>query len=298
MAACRRAPRPPARPAESRRRRAPRIVARMMPPPPPPAPAGRGRRAPARIPGCTGWPRWRCSRRQLHMAGARWHGVGHGQRTPGHDGPGGVVLEVRAGGSMGKYLRTLASGPPAAGAIKRRVSSRQHSPHLRGVAMLCALCTAAVLVLHGTSVDLPAFEMQMRDLVMRSFTRRAPVDPRLVYLALDNETMNWPATFPRTIWPPRPPCKKWRKAGRGPATCMRGHPAPPAGGSKGGGAGYPFPIPREGDGELKRVLDRYAGQVVIGSNFSDAETVGASRTLTPPAPGLMPTASMTSGWAS
>jgi CHASE2 domain-containing sensor protein len=61
---------------------------------------------------------------------------------------------------------------------------------LRGVAVLCALCTAAVLVLHASSPPFRRFENQVRDLVTQYFTRRATVDPRLVYVAIDDQTMN------------------------------------------------------------------------------------------------------------
>lgn len=164
---------------------------------------------------------------------------------------------------------------------KRRVSSRQHHPHLRGVAILCALCTAAVLVLHGTSVSYQLFEMQMRDHIMRSFTRRARVDPRLVYLALDADTMNVADKVFADDLATSPPLRKM----------AAGWPWPHdvqamiierllQAGAKVVALDILFPFPRDGDAELKRVLDRYPERVVIGSNFTDAETTGASRTLT------------------
>ena len=63
-------------------------------------------------------------------------------------------------------------------------------PHLRGVAVLCALCTAGVLILHARFTPFRRAENQVRDLVTQYSTRPARADDRLVYIALDDATMN------------------------------------------------------------------------------------------------------------
>ena len=51
-----------------------------------------------------------------------------------------------------------------------------------------------------------------------------------------------------------------------------------------------FPTPREGDEVFRAALEKYAGQVVVGSNFSDAEhqSGGGGIDLLTPSPSLIP----------
>lgn len=159
---------------------------------------------------------------------------------------------------------------------------------MRGVAVLCALCTATVLVLHATMPGFQHMEGQVGDLVMQYFTRLAKVDPRLVYVGLDDATMNvgnslfaddlaaspalqkmaagWP--WPRDVYAML--IDRLMKAG-----------------ARVVALDILFPSAREGDPALKAVLDKYPGRVVIGSNFVDDPKPGAPRSYTVPSSSLI-----------
>ncbi len=159
---------------------------------------------------------------------------------------------------------------------------------MRGVAVLCALCTAAVLVLHASSPPFRRFENQVRDLVTQYFTRRATVDPRLLYVAIDDQTMNvGQSLFPDDLaaspalqematsfpWPRDLYAKVIERLMQAGAKVVV--------------FDMLFPSEREGDAQLKAALDKYGDHVVIGSNFVDDPRPGATRTLTQPAPDLI-----------
>lgn len=148
--------------------------------------------------------------------------------------------------------------------------SRWQEPHLRGVAVLCALCTAAVLVLHATYAPFRRVEDLVRDLVTQYCTRRATVDPRLVYVAIDDATMNAGGTlFPEDL-----------AASPALREMATSYPWPRdvyamvierlmQAGAKVVAFDMLYPVPREGDAALKAALDKYRDHVVIGSNFAD-----------------------------
>jgi len=161
--------------------------------------------------------------------------------------------------------------------------SRWQQPHLRGVALLCALCTAAVLVLHASVAGFQRMEDQAADAVMQYCTRRATVDPRLSYVALDDATMNVGSNVFADDLAASPALQKM----------AAGWPWPRdvyamlidrlmQAGAKVVALDILFPAAREGDPELKAVLDKYKDRVVIGSNFVDAPTPGAPRSYTVP----------------
>ena len=168
---------------------------------------------------------------------------------------------------------------------------------MRGVAVLCALCTAAVLILHASCVPFQRAENQVRDLVFampevggHAIVRRATVDPRLVYVAIDNDSINiadilgpsdfaaspalqmmagnWP--WPRDFYPLL--IDRLMQAGASVVALD-----------------ILFTAPRDGDPALKAALDKYHDRIVIGSNFVDVPTNGSPRTLTVPSRDLIPT---------
>jgi len=167
--------------------------------------------------------------------------------------------------------------------------SRWQEPHLRGVAVLCALCTAALLVLHARFAPFRRVEDQARDLVMQYGTHRSKPDPRLVYIALDDSTMNVASNlFPEDL-AASPALQKM----------AAGWPWPRdvyamlidrlmQAGARVVALDILFPSARDGDAALKAVLDKYHDRVVIGSNFSDEDIPGSPRTYTLPTQDLIP----------
>ncbi len=159
---------------------------------------------------------------------------------------------------------------------------------MRGVAVLCALCTAAVLVLHASSPPFRRFENQVRDLVTQYFTRRATVDPQLVYVAIDDQTMNCgQSLFPEDL-AASPALREMATSFPWPrdlyATIIdRLMQA----GAKVVVFDMLFPTERDGDAQLRAALDKYGDHVVIGSNFADDPRPGAQRSLAPPARDLI-----------
>ena len=159
---------------------------------------------------------------------------------------------------------------------------------MRGVAVLCALCTAAVLVLHATSPPFRRFENQARDLVTQYFTRRATIDPRLVYVAIDDQTMNvGQSLFPDDL-AASPALREMATSFPWPRDiyAMIIERLMQAG-AKVVVFDMLFPSERDGDAQLKAALDKYGDHVVIGSNFVDDPRPGSPRSLTLPAPDLI-----------
>jgi adenylate cyclase len=134
-------------------------------------------------------------------------------------------------------------------------------------------------------------ESQVGDLVTQYFTRPAKVDPRLVYIALDDATMNVGGTlFPDDLVA-SPALQKM----------TAGWPWPRdvhamlidrliQAGARVVALDFLFPSAREGDPALRAVLNKYRDRVVLGSNFADEPTPGAPRSYTLPSPGLIPDA--------
>jgi adenylate cyclase len=166
--------------------------------------------------------------------------------------------------------------------------SRWQEPHLRGVAILCAVCTAAVLVLHARVAPFRQVENHVGDLVIQ-YSRLAKPDPRLVYIALDDATMNVAGTlFPEDL-AASPALQKMAAGWPWPRDVyamlidrlMRA-------GAKVVALDILFPSAREGDPALRAILDQYRGRVVIGSNFADEPTPGSPRSYSLPSPDLVP----------
>jgi len=161
---------------------------------------------------------------------------------------------------------------------------------LRGVAVLCALCTAAVLVMHATCVPFHLVEGQVGDIVMKHATRPAKVDPRLVYVAIDDATMNAGGTlFPDDL-AASPALREMATAFPWPRDvyAMVIERLMQAG-AKVVALDMLFPVARDSDAAFKAALDKYRDRVVIGSNFVDDPRLGAARTnYTMPATDLIP----------
>jgi adenylate cyclase len=160
---------------------------------------------------------------------------------------------------------------------------------LPGVAVLCVLCTGAVLVLHATFAPFRLAEHQVGDLVMKAATRPATVDPSLVYVAIDNDTMNFGANAEAGDLPASPALQKIATPFPWPhdVYAMLIDRLMQAG-ARVVALDILFPFPRDGDPAFKAVLDKYRGHVVIGSNFVDDPRPGAPRTYTFPSTALIP----------
>lgn len=163
---------------------------------------------------------------------------------------------------------------------------------MRGVAILCAICTAAVLVMHGSGfVPFRIAEGQARDIVMRDATARSIVDPSLVYVALDDETMNVSERlFPQDL-AASPALQKMAAGWPWPRDVY----AMLMDRLMGAGArviafDILFPAPRDGDAQLKTALDKYRDHIVIGGNFADeiAQAANSELSYTPPSSDLIP----------
>jgi adenylate cyclase len=167
--------------------------------------------------------------------------------------------------------------------------SRWQEPHLRGVAVLCALCTAVVLVMHARLPPFWRVENQVRDLVMQYNTRKARPDPRLVYIALDDATMNVGGILFSDDLAASPALQKMASGWPWPRDvyAMLIDRLMQAG-ARVVALDILFPAPREGDPALKAILDKYHDRVVIGSNFADEGIAGSSRSYTLPSTDLIP----------
>jgi adenylate cyclase len=166
--------------------------------------------------------------------------------------------------------------------------SRWQEPHLRGVAVLCAFCTAGILVLHYRVAPFRQVENQVRDLIMQH-SRLAEPDPRLMYVALDDATMNVGGTLFRDDAAGSPALQKMAGGWPWPRDvyAMLIERLMQAG-AKVVALDILFPIARDGDPALRAVLDKYRDRVVIGSNFADEPTPGSPRSYTVPAQDLIP----------
>jgi adenylate cyclase len=163
---------------------------------------------------------------------------------------------------------------------------------LRGAAILCALCTGAVLVMHGSGwVPFLMAEGQARDLLTTTkyVARKATVDPRLAYVAIDDATMNvGNVLFPDDL-AASPALREMASEWPWPRDvyAMLIDRLMQAGASV-VALDILFPAQREGDPQLRAVLDKYRGRVVIGSNFADEATAGSPRGYTVPSKDLIP----------
>src|SRR5438067_9263141 len=72
--------------------------------------------------------------------------------------------------------------------IAMSATTSQHS-HRAAIALACGLCALLVLALHLRFVPYQQLEMIARDALVR-FARRAQPDPQLVYLAIDDASVN------------------------------------------------------------------------------------------------------------
>ena len=160
---------------------------------------------------------------------------------------------------------------------------------MRGVAVLCALCTAAVLVMHARLAPFRRLESQAGDLVTQYFTRPAKADPRLTYVALDDATMNAGGNLFADDLAASPALQKMAAGWPWPRDvyALLIDRLMQAGASV-VALDILLPAAREGDPALKAVLDKYRERVVIVSNFADEPTPGAPRSYTLPAADIIP----------
>ncbi len=160
--------------------------------------------------------------------------------------------------------------------------------HPKSSAASCAFWTILVLALHFSYVAYQQAEHSLRNQLIR-FGKRAERDPNLVYLALDEPSMDVVHNAsPEEIaaspalgmmsqgWPwPRPThaliLERLVKAG-----------------ARVVAFDLLFPTPREGDELFRDALDRYRDCVVVGGNFmEDNQAVSSTRNFVPPAPTLI-----------
>jgi adenylate cyclase len=143
--------------------------------------------------------------------------------------------------------------------------------------------------MHATFAPFQHIERQAGDMVMQYATRPAKVDPSLVYVALDDATMNVGANLFSDDLAASPALQKM----------AAGWPWPRdvyamlidrlmQAGARVVALDILFPASREGDPALRAVLDKYRDRVVIGSNFADEPTPGAPRSYTLPTADLIP----------
>ncbi len=166
--------------------------------------------------------------------------------------------------------------------------------HRRSLAIAVLLCTSIVMLLHALGFFyLLRFDFQWQDIVAR-YGRRAPADPRLVFLAIDQPTVTLDALFESEI--AESPALKLMKE--------RGFPWPREvypliierlvkAGARVVAFDVLFPAARDGDEVMRAGLDRFREHVVIGSNFADIEQRHGQSTvnLALPSPTLIPPSS-------
>lgn len=169
--------------------------------------------------------------------------------------------------------------------------------HRRHAVAICLACTAAVLALQHASVPFQQWENNARDLLVR-FSRRARVDPRLVYLTIDNASLTVADNLFADDLTASPALRKMTAGWPWPRDVYAMILDRLVGaGARAVAFDLLFPMEREGDEALRLGLDQYRDRVVIGSNFVDEQEGAASRALsieaasvrklTQPAPNLI-----------
>lgn len=154
---------------------------------------------------------------------------------------------------------------------------------------ICAGCAALVMGLHFSWVPYQQMELHVRDLLAR-FGRRAQASPGLVYLAIDDASINVGANAFSDDLAASPALQKM----------AAGWPWPRdvhamilerlmEAGARVVAFDVLFPTPREGDDALRAALDRWRERVVVGSDFVDEQgAAGSAHSLMLPTPGLIP----------
>ncbi|MHA3773736.1 CHASE2 domain-containing protein [Verrucomicrobiota bacterium sgz303538] len=148
------------------------------------------------------------------------------------------------------------------------VSGRR--PHFRSLLLCCAISIFLFVALCGGSKRYREWEWRTRDQLAR-FGRKAPPDPRLVFLGIDNASVTlddlndaeieaspalqlmhggWP--FPRSVYPMI--IERLVQAG-----------------AKVIAFDILFTPPRDEDGAFKQALDRYPDRVIIGANLDNRD---------------------------
>jgi len=146
-----------------------------------------------------------------------------------------------------------------------------------------------VLVLHASFPPFWRVEYQVRDLVTQYCTRRAAVDPRIVYLAIDEKTMDLNGTLSQEDIAASPALQEMATSFPWPRDVYaKVIDRLMQAGAKVVAFDILFPSQRDSDPDLRAALDQYRGRVVIGSNFADDPRGAAQRTYTPPAADLIP----------
>ncbi len=127
----------------------------------------------------------------------------------------------------------------------------------------------------------------MRDSVVRQL-QRSRVDPQIVFLAIDNATMNVSDNVFADDLAASPPLRKmaqkWPWARDVHADVLE---RLMKAGAHVVAFDILFPMPREGDAQLRAALDKYRDHVVIGSDFVDEQSAAATRALVQPSKSLI-----------
>ncbi len=159
--------------------------------------------------------------------------------------------------------------------------------------IICAICTLLVAVFYlfqygHQKAPLYKGELYFED-SMLSKGRKAPCDPRLIFLAIDDNSTSVSQIDPAVI-----------QATPALQLMQKGWPWPHAvypmildrlfdSGAKVVAMDLLFPTPRDGDEAFRAALDKYRDRVVLGSNFTKLEREGTSTdTYVVPAPNLIP----------
>ncbi len=160
----------------------------------------------------------------------------------------------------------------------------------RMLAIICAACTGIVLAVH-LSQFAPWLQLELacQDQLIR-FGRKSPVRPDLVFLGIDQASVSLDAVWDEELTV-SPALQKMKATGwpwtRDVYALIIERLV--SAGAKVVVFDLLFAPPRDGDDAFRAALEKYSGQVVIGSNFADAEREsGAGSALSPPAPTLIP----------
>src|SRR5260221_7568009 len=145
---------------------------------------------------------------------------------------------------------------------------RAHTTHRRTLTAICAVCTGVVLFLHFRFPPYQSVELVARDWLMTNAAARlSPRNPDLIYLGIDEASKNLDTLFDEDL--AKSPTLRLMKAGwpwnRAVYAAVIDRLA--GAGAKVIAFDMVVPAPRIGDSTFKAALDRFAGNVVIGSNL-------------------------------
>ena len=143
--------------------------------------------------------------------------------------------------------------------------------HRRTLTCICLAVTALVAVLHFWEAY-SGWEERARDsLATNRFTRLSPPRPEIIFLGLDQASMDLDGLFDDDL--AKSPTLRLMKQGFPWNRAVYAHIADRlvSAGAKAVVFDIRFPGPREGDEEFRAALERHADRIVIGSNLLERE---------------------------